>query len=218
MNRPPAHPANEDHGPESTASDLMNDAKRMDPNAWKTLVERYSWLIRQWCHRSGLSGENADDVVQNVLGQVALYLPSFQFDGKRASFRRWLRTVTRTQIAEFHRNNARHPQAAGGTTANVWIVQIPQPDESSVDSSDSGGGADLQFEQVWEIVERLGDEFAGPTWQAFWATAVENRTSAEVGRALGMTANAVRLAKARVIQRFRTEAALSNVDLHRLSK
>jgi RNA polymerase sigma-70 factor (ECF subfamily) len=51
----------------------------------------------------------------------------------------------------------------------------------------------------------IRDEFEQRTWQAFWRMAVDNRTSAEVAGELGMTTNAVRMAKSRVLRRLREE-------------
>lgn len=187
----------------------------MEPDAWRTLVDRYSWLIFQWCRNSGLSHENASDVVQTILAQVAVYLPGFQKDGKRASFRRWLRTIARSQIAQFYRTHGQQPQGEGGSTAQFRIAEIPEPEEPSTISHI---GPDPFFERVWELVDRLEDEFEESTWHAFWLTAVENRTSTEAADVLGISPNAVRLAKARVLQRIRSDVAASMIDLSRLRR
>ncbi len=61
--------------------------------------------------------------------------------------------------------------------------------------------------RFWQLVERLEDQFEASTWQAFWLTTVESRTSKEVADLLKMTPNSVRLAKARVLRKLRAEAA-----------
>jgi RNA polymerase sigma-70 factor (ECF subfamily) len=48
-------------------------------------------------------------------------------------------------------------------------------------------------------------EFEERTWQAFWRTAVDGRSAADVGAELGMTPGAVRVAKSRVLHRLREE-------------
>lgn len=48
-------------------------------------------------------------------------------------------------------------------------------------------------------------EFEDRTWQAFWRVAVEGHATAEVAADLGITANAVRQAKSRVLRRLRQE-------------
>jgi RNA polymerase sigma-70 factor (ECF subfamily) len=51
----------------------------------------------------------------------------------------------------------------------------------------------------------IRDEFEEQTWQAFWLTTVEDRSSTDAAVALGMSAGAVRKAKARVLHRLRQE-------------
>jgi RNA polymerase sigma-70 factor (ECF subfamily) len=48
-------------------------------------------------------------------------------------------------------------------------------------------------------------EFEEHTWQAFWLSAVEERSAAEIGSQLHMTAAAVRNAKYKVLHRLRDE-------------
>ena len=43
------------------------------------------------------------------------------------------------------------------------------------------------------------------TWTAFWQATVESRATAEVAAELGITPNAVRLAKSHVLRRLREE-------------
>jgi DNA-directed RNA polymerase specialized sigma24 family protein len=80
----------------SIASDLLLAAIRFETRAWQELVDRYSWLILRWCRKEGLSKDDAPDVVQAVLLQVARRLGEFQKDGRTAAFRRWRRALTRT--------------------------------------------------------------------------------------------------------------------------
>ena len=48
-------------------------------------------------------------------------------------------------------------------------------------------------------------EFEERTWKAFWQVTVEDRSPAEVAAAMGISANAVRQAKSRVLRRLKEE-------------
>ena len=48
-------------------------------------------------------------------------------------------------------------------------------------------------------------EFEERTWRAFWLVVIEGRTTAEAAAGLGMSANAVYLARGRVLRRLREE-------------
>jgi RNA polymerase sigma-70 factor, ECF subfamily len=184
----------------STASDLLSGARQMEASAWHEVVDRYSWLIFQWCRNAGLNAQDAADVVQIVLAQVAAYLPTFKKDGATGSFRRWLRTITRTKVAEFRRADGKQPHGEGGSAAQRRLLEVPEVAESSqTDSSD----LDDRRRLLWQLVDRFEDEFEDSTWQAFWLTVIENQTPAEAATSLNMTPNAVRVAKWRVLARLR---------------
>ena len=50
-------------------------------------------------------------------------------------------------------------------------------------------------------------EFQEQTWKACWKHIVEGRRAADVAQELGITANAVHIAKCRVVRRLRKELA-----------
>jgi RNA polymerase sigma-70 factor (ECF subfamily) len=196
--------------PDSTASDLLDAAKQRHEEAWQELVERYSRLVFQWCRNAGLNSLDAGDVVQSVLAQTAAYLPGFQKDGAKASFRRWLRTITRTKIADFRRGEGKQPHGEGGSAAQRRLLAVPDFTESS--SQSDHPEVENRRDLLWQIVDRLEDEFEESTWQAFWLTVIENETAADAASRLDMTPNAVRIAKWRVLTRLREEADNSASD------
>jgi RNA polymerase sigma-70 factor (ECF subfamily) len=53
----------------------------------------------------------------------------------------------------------------------------------------------------------IRDEFAPATWRAFWGVVVDGRRAIEVAADLRLSANAVYLARGRVLRRLRTELA-----------
>jgi RNA polymerase sigma-70 factor (ECF subfamily) len=195
---------NEKSSSDTTASDLLDAARRFDPQSWQEIVDRYSWLVFQWACQAGLGGEDAADIVQIVMADVAKSLGNFQKDAKKAAFRRWLRTITRRRIADFFRIEARQPHGEGGSSAQVRIQAVADNVEPSASADAAAESLRVQF---WDLLQRLEDEIEETTWQAFWMTTVENRTSLEAAKLLDMTPNAVRLAKGRVFQRLRQEAA-----------
>jgi RNA polymerase sigma-70 factor (ECF subfamily) len=56
-------------------------------------------------------------------------------------------------------------------------------------------------------IELLQNDFEPVTWKAFWETTVESRPAEEVAAEIGVTENAVYLAKSRVLRRLRAELA-----------
>jgi RNA polymerase sigma-70 factor (ECF subfamily) len=181
----------------------------MQAAAWQELLDRYSWLVFQWCRNAGLDGEDATDIVQTVMCDVSVSLAEFQKDGKKAAFRRWLRTITNRRIADFHRADVKQPRGEGGSSAQRRILELPDVADSS--RSERPEIARLR-QRLWSLLELLEHEVDESTWQAFWLTTVENRTSIEAGNLLEMTPNAIRLAKGRVLRWLRDNAGLLETD------
>jgi RNA polymerase sigma-70 factor (ECF subfamily) len=150
-----------------------------------------------------LSNDDTPDVLQAVLLRVLQHVGDFKKDGNTAAFRRWLRAVTRSQVAEFRRNAARQPRGDGGSSAQQRILAIAQKGSRLAFSP----RLDLLLERFWRLVDRLEEAFEPTTWQAFWLTTFENLNSVEAASALNITPAAVRLAKARVLRRIREEDA-----------
>jgi RNA polymerase sigma-70 factor, ECF subfamily len=195
--------ANEGHRSDSTASGLLSAAKRLEPGAWQELVDRYSWLILRWCRQDGLSTDDARDVLQAVLLRVVQHLGRFEKDGRTAAFRRWLRTLTHSQVADFRRKTAQQPRGHGGSSAQVRMMAVVERGPRATASP----RLNSLLERFWQLVDRLEETIEPSTWQAFWLTTFEDRNSAQAAQMLGMTPAAVRMAKARVVRRIREEDA-----------
>lgn len=182
---------------ESTYPGLIAGAAANSDTAWRTLVADYEPLLRYWCRRASLNDAAIDDVVQAVLLQLSQSLKNFKDDGRKASFRRWLRAITRSRIADYLRQEQRTPQSLGGTTGTDKLLRI------SRGSLSDGPDVSSRVAHVERLLASARVDFADDTWQAFWLTTVEDLTSAEAAAALNLSANAVRLAKARVLKRLR---------------
>jgi RNA polymerase sigma-70 factor (ECF subfamily) len=90
----------------------------------------------------------------------------------------------------------------GGTDA-AWQMQMV-PDE---EPSDAAGNSDSSFTHSPHLraLELMREHFEQRTWTAFWRVAIQRDNTADVAADLGMTAAAVRKAKARVLRRLREE-------------
>ncbi len=64
---------------------------------------------------------------------------------------------------------------------------------------------DLVGHGLNRAVEQVRARVAEHSWRAFWQVDVEGRRAADVAQDLGMSVNAVDIAKARMLQRLRVE-------------
>jgi RNA polymerase sigma-70 factor (ECF subfamily) len=189
----------------STTSASLLDRVRRDPRSpdWRPLVDLYEPLIRGWLRRQNLIAHDADDVVQEVLAVVIRRLPEFEHNGRTGAFRAWLRTITTHCLRDHWRSGRRRPAATGDNEFQQLLAQLEDP--SSGLSQLWNQEHDLHVAR--KLLEMLRGDFEPTTWQAFQRTALDGAAAGEVAAELGITTNAVFIAKSRVLARLRQEAA-----------
>src|SRR5436190_2224905 len=88
---------------------------------------------------------------------------------------------------------------AGGSEAQQRLAELPDPPD------DPSGAVSGPVEMLRRAVTLLRSEVEDRTWQAFWRAAVEGHAPADIAADLGLSVNAVYLAKARLLRRLRDE-------------
>jgi RNA polymerase sigma-70 factor (ECF subfamily) len=183
---------------ESTSVSLLERLRSPgEQAAWERFVLLYTPLLFQWARRLGLHGQDEADLVQDVFALLLQKLPAFQYDSDQR-FRGWLWTVTLNK----QRQRARQRPVASAQHSSGAAQQLSSPDH--VEAIDE---AEYRNYLVRRATELMRDEFQPQTWRAFWEFVVEDRPAAEVAERLGMTENAVYLAKGRVLRHLRQELA-----------
>lgn len=193
------------HGelPSATSLTLLERVRAQDQRAWERLVYLYSPLVYRWCRQAGLQGADAADVGQEVFTAVAQSIKDFRRDRKGDTFRGWLYGITRNQLR--HRAAPPGGTGVGGSSVQRRLQGVPSEEESG----DRQSASAVLDQRVLHrrVVELVRDEFELRTWQAFWKVIVEGKTPKDAAADLGMTVNAVYLAKSRVLHRLREEFA-----------
>lgn len=174
---------------------------RPDADAWNRLVILYTPLIQGWLRRQGLGHADADDLTQEVLAVLMRELPHFQHDGRTGAFRRWLRLITVHRLRDFWRARQARPQAAGGSDFAKLLDQVEDP------NSDLSRLWDREHDQhvARGLLAYLEPHFEPNTWCAFRRTVLDGAKAAAVAAELGISVNAVLLAKSRILHRLRQE-------------
>ena len=188
---------------ETSASLLERLRLRPDEEGWQRLVGLYTPLIRGWLRRHGLPPQEADDVVQEVLAVVVRRLPDFHRRPRTGAFRRWLRTITVNCLRDFWRSRRARPAAAGGSDFGKLIEELADP--ASGLSREWDREHDRHVTQ--RLLEMIRPHFEERTWRAFTRVALEGASPDAVAAELGLTVNAVFIAKSRVLTRLRQEGA-----------
>jgi RNA polymerase sigma-70 factor (ECF subfamily) len=189
---------------ETTSASLLDRLRQQpDPQGWQRLVDLYTPLIRGWLRQHALPEHDADDLVQEVLAVVVRRLPEFRREPRTGAFRRWLRTITANCLRDFWRARRLRPVAGGEGAFAALLDALEDP------GSDLGRRWDEEHDRhvTQRLLEMIRPHFEPKTWEAFRRVALESEAPDAVAAALGLTANAVFIAKSRVLARLREEGA-----------
>ncbi|MGL6094535.1 MAG: RNA polymerase sigma factor [Fimbriiglobus sp.] len=183
--------------PETPVTLLDRLRGRPDPADWDQFHAIYAPLLRRWLATvPGLGGE-AGDIAQDVLSAVVWKLPEFE-RRRHGAFRAWLRAIVVNRVRQHWRDRDRRPT----TGAEDVLAQLADPSSDLAASWDRDHDRPL-FDRLLDAVRR---DFDPRTWEAFTRFAVAGEPASQVANALGLSPNAVVLAKARVLKRLREEA------------
>lgn len=162
--------------------------------AWERFVELYTPLLFGWTRRLGLSETDAADLVQDVFAVLVEELPRFRYD-PRQSFRAWLKTL----LLNKWRNRGRK-LAAAPALGNTGLSGIADPVDADLLE-------ETEYRQalVRRALELMRTDFQPVTWRACWEFVACDRPAQEVAAELGISVNAVYLAKSRVLRRLRAD-------------
>ncbi|MFO0841178.1 MAG: sigma-70 family RNA polymerase sigma factor [Gemmataceae bacterium] len=181
---------------QSTSASLLDRACRPgDDDAWRRLVGVYVPLLGAWLARSGLQPSDRDDLTQDVLGVLVAKLPTFRHNGRPGAFRAWLRTITVNRLRRFHRDRRGRPAAAG--------EDAMEGVEDSADDLAARWDREHDDRLLGVLLRRVEASVQEVTWQAFALHVLEGRPVPQVASSLGLTVNAVLIAKSRVLRRLR---------------
>jgi RNA polymerase sigma-70 factor (ECF subfamily) len=178
----------------TSASLLVRLRTPGEQRAWEQFVDLYTPLLFHWALRLGLNEADSADLVQEVFLVLSQRLAGFDYD-RQKSFRGWLRTVLLNKWRDKQRLIA-----LPITDEPVALEQLPSPAEEEVVIE-----AEYRQYLVSRALEVMKTEFQPATWKACWEHVVAGRPAAEVARELGISTNAVYLAKSRVLRRLRAE-------------
>jgi RNA polymerase sigma-70 factor (ECF subfamily) len=178
-----------------TSHSLLDQARDRRGDAWDRLVALYTPLLQAWLTAAGLQSADRDDLTQRVLEILVRQLPDFDHNGRPGAFRAWLRCITLNLLRRFWRSR---PEPEPGSR----LDQISDPDSP--------------LSRLWDeqhdrhvlntLMERVRPEFTEASWRAFRRQALDDAPAGVVAAELGLSVNAVLIAKSRVLARLRQEA------------
>lgn len=162
--------------------------------AWADFAQIYTPLVYHWVADLAIPAADRNDVVQDVFVVLLHKLPNFQYD-VQGSFRAWLRTITIHKARDLIRK--KHRKVEPKFFENLDAIQ----------AHDSDRLTEQEYRRYVAdaALKLMRQYFSETTWQACWKHVAEGRPAQEVADELGISINAVYLARGRVLHRLRQE-------------
>lgn len=173
---------------------LLQLRNRDDSIAWSRFARLYTPLLDHWIGQFGFNESDRSDLVQEVFVVLLGKVSSFQYDAEQ-SFRGWLRTITVNKCRDFARRRKRKTEPM-----LLELIEKAAADDTEL----------LTEKEYREFVSRealkwMKVHFSETTWRACWEHVAQGRSARDVAEELGVSENAVYLARGRVLSRLRQE-------------
>ena len=187
-----------------------------DQESWRNFFNTYWKLIYGVAIRSGLTHQEAQDVVQETIMSVSKKMKDFKADPAFGSFKSWLLNLTRWRITDQVRRRGREPLLGGrgrgndagpDSTGTAPEARVPDP---------AGNQLDRIWEEEWQkqviaaALEKVKLQASARHYQIFYLQAIKQAPPAKVAETLGITVDQVYLVKHRLAKVF--ERALAEVE------
>ncbi len=178
-----------------------------DQSSWREFFNTYWKFVYGVAIRSGLSDQEAEDVVQETVISVAKKMPEFVYDPAKCSFKGWLMHVTRLRIMDqLRRRQPAFQQVSlrdDDSRRTATIDDIADPS--------AGAALDESWDEEWErnlvdaAMERVKLRVKPEHYQIFHLSAVKGLGTREVARMLQVNAGQIYLIRHRLAKEVKRE-------------
>ena len=166
--------------------------------AWRRFTERYQPMVVAYARALGLSEAEAEDVGQET---VMVFVESYSkgaYQCEKGRLRSWLFGIAHHKAMDVLRRRMKEDVVSARTDGTQFIHSLPSPEVS-----------ERKWEQEWRrgilkaCLDEVAEEVTPKTLRAFQLYVLDQWPVEMVAERLGMTENAVYIAKARLIARMR---------------
>jgi RNA polymerase sigma factor (sigma-70 family) len=173
-----------------------------DQESWKVFFDTYWRLIYSMALKSGLTEDEAQDVVQETVIAVARDIRKFERDRTLGSFKGWLRNIVRWRIADQFRKRLSMPRADGLEPRADELAEIPDP---------AGSKLEVLWQEEWQAnlfsaaVDRVKQRVKGEHYQIFDFYVLQGWPAVKVARTMRVNVGRVYLIKHRISSLIKKE-------------
>jgi len=176
-----------------------------DHSSWQDFFDTYSRLIFSAAIKSGLTPDEAQDIVQETTLSVAKHMPTFRYDPSIGSFRGWLLNLTRWRIIDHVRKKSRVPE--------LFREEAPEGETNAIDRFADPAGVDLDafWNDAWEknlvavATSNIKRTVAPEKFQVFDFYVNKDWPPEKVAECFGVAVSQVYLVKHRITELIKAE-------------
>lgn len=169
-----------------------------DRGAWERLSERFQRPIQAYARKRGLDPDQCEDVAQESLLAFAQAFRRGDYDRAKGRLSHWLFGIVWRRIDHVRRKSGNGGQSPVRSADTIEWLGFEAPASVSP-----------EWEEVWErtmledCVRQVRREFEPATVRAFEMLVLDQRSIEEAESELGLSRNALAIAKHRVSKRLR---------------
>ena len=182
-----------------TTTILLERLRDFDDAAWEEFVERFRDPVVRFGMRLGLGEGEVDDFAQDTLIAFAKAYREGRYQRDRGRLSSWLFGIAHKEAQRMKRECAKRPGLVPGRADGSTTFFSSQPDEDELRKTWDDG---WDHHVIARCLEQARSEFEPSTFEAFELAALRQVPAEEVARRLGLTRNAVYVAKHRVLARL----------------
>ena len=183
--------------------------KTEDEQAWQEFETIYRGFIISLILRMGINSEDAEDISQAVLTKVWQKIEDFEYNQNKGKFHNWLAAMTRNTVKDFFRSRKNFITGRDSVEYQEQYLDIEEhvlPDIENL----------AREEWVLHITnlawDNIKDDIYATKREVFKLVSQEVPTK-EIAKQLGISEPSVRVYKAEVFEKMRTEITRLNKDL-----
>ena len=189
-----------------TTTQILSDLQQKKETAWEQFCRIFSPVVEAFARQMGLRPSEAEDAAQETLMAFCQAVQAGRYDRQQGQLSSWLFGFARRIVLKTQRQQGRH------------LGQSASPE--SLEKLSNDPTIHLTWETQWQRIvlgrclERVRQESDAKVFAAFTQYALQDRSADEVARQLGISRNAVYIAKHRILSRLRElEGQLQEFEL-----
>jgi len=183
--------------------------KTENSEAWLEFESIYRGFILSLIVRMGLNQQDAEDISQAVLTKVWQKIEDFEYNENKCKFHNWLAAMTRNTVRDFFRTKKNFITGRDSVEYQEDYLSIEEHVLPDIENLAREEWVLHITNLAWENIK--GDIYE--TKQAVFKMVSKEIPNKEIAQKLGISETSVRVYKAEVFEKMRTEITRLNRDL-----